>query len=472
MVIDFEAGHDAVQNANDCQDICLAFTYPFGAIWVLADGRRPPLGETRGMRQRGTIFQRGNTWTAVYLNPKVRNAAGKKKPIWKAFKTKEAAEAFLDIQLGAIRVNRHVPPTQATWGEIFAKFDAEFIDYKVKINAMSPATASAYKSILNKHLLPFFGEAQVMDMTPAMMRRWGQGLSELLVGGNPEKQIPPAPMGAKTITNIINLMSTVCRWAKVNEFTTTNWVMDADVERPQKAVGGLEEEDIKFLDRDEVDRCFDYLRDPAGNTTAKAMIVLGLLAGLRRGEIAALQWGCIEWDLFKLKIVQSISAGILGPPKTAASRAKIDIPATALRVLQEHKTAMELAGKSTARLAYVLQRDPRKASLRNKSHAASQLPEGVFHPDELNDFWDEHIKGPLQLKESSTPHAMRHSYASILIKDHREDLPYVQRQMRHASITITLDTYTHLFDNEPGDRMKKLDARASLKVVDFRTGTR
>ena len=418
------------------------------------------------MRQRGTIFQRGNTFTAVYLDPKHRDAkTGRKKPRWRAFKTKLECEAFLDVQLGAIRANKHVAPTQAVWGEIFAKFQAEFIDYKVKANAMSPATATAYTSILNKHLIPYFGEAHIQEMTPALMRKWAQGLSDLLVGGS--KDEPGTPIGAKTVTNIINLMSMVCRWAKVNEFTTTNWVVDADVVRPQKIEGGLEEEDIKFLDRDEMDRLMEFCRSDSTNTTAKALIVLGLLAGLRRGEIAALQWGCIEWEVRKLRVVQAISAGILGPPKTAASKAKIDVPATLLRILQEHKEAEEARGKSTGRLAYVLQRDTvRKAG--KKGDKPSMLPPGVFHPDELNDYWDEHIKEPLELKPSSTPHAMRHSYASVLLKEHRENLPYVQSQMRHASITITLDTYGHLIDTDNGNSMKKLDSFFGPKV---RTGT-
>ncbi|RPJ55840.1 MAG: hypothetical protein EHM24_30920, partial [Acidobacteria bacterium] len=94
------------------------------------------------MRQRGSVIKRGGTFTAIYADPKRRDPeTGRKKPVWKAFKSKEAAEAFLDTQLGAIRIGSHIAPTQATWGELFDRFDVDAIDYAVKANQMAPSTA-------------------------------------------------------------------------------------------------------------------------------------------------------------------------------------------------------------------------------------------------------------------------------------------------------------------------------------------
>ena len=39
-------------------------------------------------------------------------------------------------------------------------------------------------------------------------------------------------------------------------------------------------------------------------------------------------------------------------------------------------------------------------------------------------------------------HAIRHTYATLMILD-GASLVYVQRQLGHSSITITVDTYTH-----------------------------
>lgn len=44
-------------------------------------------------------------------------------------------------------------------------------------------------------------------------------------------------------------------------------------------------------------------------------------------------------------------------------------------------------------------------------------------------------------------HDLRHTFASHLIVDLGLDVAQVSRILRHASITITLDVYTHLFDD-------------------------
>ena len=43
-------------------------------------------------------------------------------------------------------------------------------------------------------------------------------------------------------------------------------------------------------------------------------------------------------------------------------------------------------------------------------------------------------------------HALRHTFASHLIIDLRLDVAQVSRILGHASVTTTLDIYTHLFD--------------------------
>ncbi len=44
-------------------------------------------------------------------------------------------------------------------------------------------------------------------------------------------------------------------------------------------------------------------------------------------------------------------------------------------------------------------------------------------------------------------HDLRHTFASHLIVDLGLDVAQVSRILGHASVTITLDVYTHLFDH-------------------------
>jgi len=45
------------------------------------------------------------------------------------------------------------------------------------------------------------------------------------------------------------------------------------------------------------------------------------------------------------------------------------------------------------------------------------------------------------------PHDLRHTYASILLMSHQSPA-YVQRQLGHSSIAITVDTYGHWISGE------------------------
>jgi integrase len=398
------------------------------------------------MRQNGTILKRGggSSFTAIYCDPKRRDARGRKKQIWRSFPTREAAEAFLDSKLGEIRSGHHIAPTTDTWAQLFAKFDASHIEHRVRIGRLAPSTASSYRSVIRTHLEPYWGPFKVLDMDRKTCRAWAETLTATREDGE--------PLSNKSMANIINLMSTVVEWAKVNELVTTNWVSDAKIDRPATLSLTEEEEIAKFLTEAEIERMLTFIRDD-GPTTPRVIAALGLLAGLRRGEMAGLTWIGVKWDDRKLRITQAVSDGVLRTqPKSEASRALIDIPATLLRLLHDHKASQEAEGRSTAPGAFVLQ------------NPVGKLATKMFLPNELSEFYDVHVLVALKLRDSATPHALRHTYASILIK-HEPNIKYVSMQLRHANIQITLNTYGHVFPSTSNEAMKRLDAYCAPKVV-------
>jgi integrase len=54
-------------------------------------------------------------------------------------------------------------------------------------------------------------------------------------------------------------------------------------------------------------------------------------------------------------------------------------------------------------------------------------------------------------------HDLRHTFASLLV--HQGAHPkYISEQLGHASVQITMDRYSHLFDQSYGDESAKLEA--------------
>lgn len=69
-------------------------------------------------------------------------------------------------------------------------------------------------------------------------------------------------------------------------------------------------------------------------------------------------------------------------------------------------------------------------------------------------------------------HDLRHTFASHLIVDLGLDVAQVSRILGHARITITLDTYTHLFDDARHAReiRRRMAASQFASLLDADTG--
>lgn len=69
-------------------------------------------------------------------------------------------------------------------------------------------------------------------------------------------------------------------------------------------------------------------------------------------------------------------------------------------------------------------------------------------------------------------HDLRHTFASHLIIDLGLDVARVSRIMGHARITITLDIYTHLFDNarHAEEVRKRMSASAFAGLLEIDSG--
>jgi integrase len=61
-------------------------------------------------------------------------------------------------------------------------------------------------------------------------------------------------------------------------------------------------------------------------------------------------------------------------------------------------------------------------------------------------------------------HDLRHTFASLLIQQ-RANPKYIQQQLGHGSISITLDIYSHLFQGDHQHHVHQLDDAQEPEVV-------
>lgn len=177
-----------------------------------------------------------------------------------------------------------------------------------------------------------------------------------------------------------------------------------------------------------------------------ALFALLLLTGIRPGEACGLQWA--DWEGSQLRIRRSLvwfadRAPILAETKTRRSRV-IALSERALRVLQQHRV--------------------RQVALRLRM-GASYGDRGLVFATELG--------RPLHLRNISARHFkrllqgaglpnlrlydLRHTHATLLLAA-GEHPKVVQERLGHSTITLTLDTYSHVVPGMQERAAERLDA--------------
>ncbi len=155
-----------------------------------------------------------------------------------------------------------------------------------------------------------------------------------------------------------------------------------------------------------------------------------ILTGMRLGELLAMKWSNLDWHRGQYVVRESLDKGRFVEPKSASSKRAINLPRTLLEVLRTHK-----ARQSEKRLQ--LGEAYQDHDLLFCTALGTPLGRGNVVKRE---FW------PL-LRQAGLRrigfHDLRHTFATLLI-DQGESPKYIQAQLGHASIQVTMDRYGHL----------------------------
>ena len=159
---------------------------------------------------------------------------------------------------------------------------------------------------------------------------------------------------------------------------------------------------------------------------------------MRQGEVFGLTVDRVDFLRRKLRIDRQL-VGIsgrepaFGPPKTNASVRTIPLPTVAVEELAAHLRDFPAGVDGLVFTGSEGQRLRRSAFGTMWRRAAKQAG-----------------------AESVTFHALRHYYASLLIR-HGESVKTVQARLGHASAAETLDTYSHLWPDSDERTREAID---------------
>lgn len=351
---------------------------------------------------------------------------GKQK--WRTFHRQKDADRFLTNAVKATQdgVYRDVRPLVV--GELFDRWLTESLDVRRKQGLLKSSTAKSYRSMLETHLRPTFGEFRSDRLGADAIKTWVAAKADAIAART---------MTPKYYNNLLNLLHSILSWARhPAQSHIAHDPLDGQRRLPRRRI------ERDFLERHEI----TALLNAATTSTDYAILMVGIYGGLRRGELFALQWGDIDGARTKgagrLRIQRSVYQGEVTTPKTENSIRMVDVPRLVLDALERHKAdCPPIDGDYVFRTAEGTPIDP-------DNYYKREFPA---------------IRKRAKLRSVGL-HALRHTYASLLINA-GENLKYVSRQLGHASIQITADLYGHLFKETSTAAMRRLNARIPTRAT-------
>jgi integrase len=205
----------------------------------------------------------------------------------------------------------------------------------------------------------------------------------------------------------------------------------------------LSREEIDPLSREEA----RSLLEAAKGERLEALYVLALNTGMRQGEILALKWDDLDLEAGTLRVRRTLTkAGKVyatGEPKTRNSRRVIRLTAAAVEALRGH-------------LSRQLEEMERMGSLYRPGGLVFATGAGtLINPSNLR---NRSLK-PLLEVAGLRPvrfHDLRHTCATLLLSKNVNP-KIVSEMLGHASISITLDVYSHLMPDMQEKAAKALE---------------
>lgn len=358
-----------------------------------------------------------------------------RKQLKRRFKTYRTARAGLTKLLGELAEGSFVQPDRMTVQHWIEKW------VPVLRTQVRPSTAASYERNLRLHLLPTLGPCQLQSLRAADLTAL---YAQLLVSGRlNHRRESIGGLSHRSVSYLHTIVGKALEAAVRGEYLATNPARRADV--PKAAATAGSKVPKKTWTSEELGAFL------AGSTTHRHHAAWLLLAttGLRRGETLGLVWSALDLDGDRLQVTRTLvdvdhGEPIWSLPKTNRGRRQIGLDPGTVRVLRAHRAA-----QAETRLAV-------GAGYRSLDLVFAAPDGGPVHPDRFSRSFIE--QGTRLGLSRLNVHGLRHTWATLALQAGVHP-KVVQERLGHSTISITLDTYSHVMpsmDTDAADRVAAL----------------
>ena len=231
----------------------------------------------------------------------------------------------------------------------------------------------------------------------------------------------------RTVNATLILLGSILQGALMDGFITVN------AARLVKKLP-LEHREMEILKPKEIQKVLAAAKEK--DWDLYVMIYVLVMTGMRRGEMLGLDWKSINFAEKTIVIRRSYTSNRFQKPKTRLSRRSVNMTPSVIKTLKEHRVKRGNPSSSTL--------------LFDRGDGKPQDPTNLS-----KDIWTRLLRAA-GIRESVRIHDLRHTFCSMLLAQGASP-KYIQSQLGHSSIMVTMDRYGHLMPETNQKETELLD---------------
>lgn len=290
-------------------------------------------------------------------------------------------------------------------------FLKRWLDHKSK--NVSSGTMANYRPFVMNHLIPNLGNIKMHQLKPGQIQ-------ELY-----DEYVEEETLSNQSIVHMHRILNNAYKKAIEWEIVTKNPCVAVKPPKPEK-------HRLQVWDETEV----QFFLDMAKEDRFYIAYLLALSTGMRKGEILGLRWQDIDFTNQILSVNQAVTRKKEADTRLALKTEKsyrnislFDYVVTELKKYRHEQMKFKMENRKT---------------YKDQDLVLASSTGSFILPRNLDRNWLDLIE-----KSALKPirfHDMRHTHATILLKQGVHP-KVVQERLGHSSITVTLDTYSHVLPN-------------------------
>jgi len=270
--------------------------------------------------------------------------------------------------------------------------------------SLTPATYRSYRTVIHTHVVPFFKELSLGEITDTHLKRFVVHLQALPGKGG-------RPMASKSINNYLGPVKGMLRHAaekKLLPYDPTVFVKRLRVPKP----------DVDPFTPEEMTRLLDCV-----TPHYRTYFEVAFLTGMRPNELTALKWGHVDFVHRTIAVREGRVRKVEGLPKTDGSVRDMDMLAPVYEALRQHRAATWL------RSDYVF------LNQEGRPIDTTTLRRRIWYPVLQ--------RGGIRRRAM---YQTRHTFATLMLAT-GENPEWIAKQLGHTSTQMLFQRYTKFIPN-------------------------